>query len=397
MVEKSLLCYPQWEKDAAEFCLLHEKYHLGQTLPSTKNSYNSKSNSQDHHKLEEWVLQSRLQGMKNKQQAFDGDRSHPYLKTLDQLIVHLTYPQLFQDYRDALHTHFHYDNDWLRQRCLFRLKQRQCLHMGDRSHPRLVELDALRLTLTYPGYERDWEALKELHLQYSDDYIGNNVVARHIESLKHRQAHWDGSNTKLASWKKLNFLRSEVTYDGCDSNVIAALEAHLYPCAMMDGHVVEFGTALHILCTKQEVFRERDRSHPRLVALDSVVDLVTAGNNTASNLLVKDSKWIALVEQLEQVHVRYALDDWVGNAVFDHLLRSLKRYQRDHTTVSSRGAPATMVPVTPKKNVKRDTLGATVTSEKQQDVPLSPAFSFATDPTALNTTLSWDSDDSDQC
>ena len=330
LVRAGQLTYPGWQDDVDEFHQLHAKY-------SDNNDNNNKNtmSQEANETLANWVLSSRLQGIQHKQQASAGDRSHPHLKELDALLPHLTYPGWPRDYQVALQSHYRHDNDWNQQRALFRLQQKECVHNGDRGHPRLTELDAMAQKLTYPGHERHVQQCEELHFQYSDDYIGNNVLARQFLSLRHRQAHWEGgkhNHNKTAAYKALEQLKRHIpSYPGAAEDVHAAMEAHLYPCSIVEssGQVLDYATAMERVQHKQSALEQGDRTHPRLVALDRVVARAPPSLLQDSTLADMDQdNWRQFIQQLEEVHFRYGTEDWVGNAIFEKLLLALKRFQK---------------------------------------------------------------------
>ena len=186
---------------------------------------------------------------------------------------------------------------------------------GDRGHPRLVELDYIAKKLTYPFHRRDIQYCEQLHLQYMDDYVGNNIVSRQMQTLRHRQQHWEGKS----SLREINGLLLQ--HQQQDARV--ALEAHLHHCSLAEnGQVVDYPTALHQLQHKQLFLVQGDRSHPRLMALDRVTDKVRGTE------LEQSSNWLQLIKQIEDTHLRYASDDWVGNAIFEKLLKTLQNVQR---------------------------------------------------------------------
>ncbi|CAB9496951.1 expressed unknown protein [Seminavis robusta] len=365
MIQEKHLTYPGWDDDVREFRALHERYY-GHPQQGENSSFSHQDTI-----LGDWVLASRLQGMQHKQQAYVGDRSHSYVKALDALVVHLSYPGWPQDFQLALQSHYQHDNDSNRQKALFRMQQRQAVFKGDRSHPRLVELDQIATSLTYPGHARDFRQCEQLHFEYTDDYIGNNVLTRQFQSLRNRQAHWDGT----LACKELESLRSQLTYDGWQEDIHTAMEAHLQPCSILEssGHVMDSTTALHHVQHKQSVLADRDRSHPRLVALDQLL------LQLEPDYLTNTPQCQQLVQELEQVHLRYSTDDWVGNAIYERLLQALRRHLKAQT-------PNGSMPSTPCKN------GIFV--EKKANNKIGSPSSIVT---ASTISASWSRDSDDIC
>ena len=440
LVSSAVLTYEGWESDVAAFHKLHAKYYRNNQGENMHDQRIQPELQVSQQIVGEWVLASHLEGMKNKQAASEGDRSHPHLRALDSLVPHLTYPNWPVDYQAALHCHYQTlqsstdakantstsNTDWNRKRSIFRLQQKQCVHQGDRSHPRLVELDSLLQRLYYPGYHRDWEACEDLHFQYSDDYVGNQIVAVHMQSMRHRQKHWDNGGTSVkqntqTARNELDTLRQTVSYDGCQEDIQVAQEAYLYPCSSptLDGkedgssrrHILDYRAAMLILQNKQTINELGDRSHPRLQQLDRELQQITSVDNSQQSSVQE------LRQQLEDVHVRYATDDWVGNAIFDTLLRVLKKQRKQSAKLKLTAKPLFPTyehggktvsifrsPDEEKEDIETEqanTLAMTAQSPARNVVsikkvpPTSPS-SIVTDATALNTTLSWDSSDNEE-
>lgn len=101
---------------------------------------------------------------------------HPHLKKLEEVRKLLSYADWEIDYRDAedSYNEREYSTDF--PKALRKLKVKQKLHDGDRSHPRLVALDATirkweegsinihnKLLAFYPGWEADVKQLEKMH------------------------------------------------------------------------------------------------------------------------------------------------------------------------------------------------------------------------------------------
>ena len=124
----------------------------------------------DFHEAEQQHLHNPLyfdymaKEMERKQKISVGDRSDRDVKFLDSLC--LSYPGWEKNWQHALNHYmqgFELKNSGMR----FCLTERQRIHEGDRSHPRLVALDSLQLT--YPGWEKDvetFEQTRKLRLQW---------------------------------------------------------------------------------------------------------------------------------------------------------------------------------------------------------------------------------------
>ena len=96
----------------------------------------------------------RILGMKRKQAMSTGDHSHEDLVFLASL--NLSFSGWEKKVEEAVNRHRSgLKIDLYR----FSLPERQRMFEGDRSHPRLVALDAL--TLRYPGHEEDVKEVEE--------------------------------------------------------------------------------------------------------------------------------------------------------------------------------------------------------------------------------------------
>lgn len=148
----------------------------------------------DKQKVEEWhlqhpsndetdmIFQDKLEGLRNKEKLYLGDRSHPNLKDLDDL--ELSYPDWEKDYQAAITAHCDTPGRSFANH-LHRLRQKQRVFEGDRSHWRLVELD--KLNLTYPGWELDWKEVEEWHFNFADNPRNDQLYAEVMEGLKDQQ------------------------------------------------------------------------------------------------------------------------------------------------------------------------------------------------------------------
>lgn len=95
-------------------------------------------------------FQAKLDGMKEKQKMYNGDRTHPNLALLDSLQV--SYPGWQQDVKEAEAAHT--GSIWTKfEDMIFQIKEQQKIYVGDRSHERLIQLDSLQLS--YPGWKDD--------------------------------------------------------------------------------------------------------------------------------------------------------------------------------------------------------------------------------------------------
>lgn len=181
-----------------------------------------------------------------------GDRTHPTLKLVDEMKDKLTYDGHRYELEAIEEAHLNgqsYKTDGL----LFCVQESQRMHDGDRSHPRLVELDTLKLS--YPGWEEDWEEAEAHHKSREHDPLG--MFKTSIVKMKRRQSMHDGDH----SHPDLVFLNSlELMFENWEQEFDNAMKAHRNGLSSIGYH--KFA-----LQERQRMF-EGDRSHPRLVALD---------------------------------------------------------------------------------------------------------------------------------
>lgn len=128
------------------------------------------------------VFEDKLDGLRNKEKLYYGDRSHPNIRDLDAL--DLNYPGWEDDYQAAISAHCDTPSRSFAN-ALHRLRQKQCLHEGDRSHWRLVALDKLKLT--YPGWQTDVSEVEEWHLNSAENPKNEQLYAEVIEGMKDQQ------------------------------------------------------------------------------------------------------------------------------------------------------------------------------------------------------------------
>ena len=198
-----------------------------------------------------------LKNLQNKQAAFMGDRSHPDLVKLDSLAKTTTYPGWEVDFKNAEKAHFSYAIGLGFDHLVHILVEKQRVHIGDRSHPRLQQLDAV--SFTYPGFEKDVKKAEEAHFKNL-----NGAFMEHFKTLQNKQAAFvgDRSHTDLV---KLDALAKITTYPGWEIDFKNAENAHFSYSIGLD-----FGHLVHILVEKERAHCG-DRSHSRLVKLDSLI------------------------------------------------------------------------------------------------------------------------------
>jgi hypothetical protein len=215
-----------------------------------------------------------------QQQLSEDDRLHPNLLKLDSL--QLTYPLCDMDLARAEKYH---QNQERFNETLFGLEEQQRMHLGDRSHPRLIELDSH--SFSYPGFEKDIRLAEEYHLHHdfrkfdesqfkiqllrmrdkTQVFLGDpshpNLVPLDQFQLrmefKSKQQQLSQQGDRLhANLQKLDSL--QLTYPLWDVDFRKAEKDHQ--------NQERFNQRLFLLEEQQRMYLG-DRSHPRLLKLDS--------------------------------------------------------------------------------------------------------------------------------
>ena len=182
-----------------------------------------------------------------------GDRSHPNLQLVDALKEELTYEGHIDDLKRLECTHLNGSRGSIFEDLLFCVRESQRIHDGDRSHPRLVLLDALNLD--YDGWEEDLGRALADHKKSQRDSHGFKF---RVESMIRKQAMSEGDH----SHENLRFLDSlELLFPGWELDYEEAVKDH------SRGYSIKHH--IFALFEKQRMF-DGDRSHPRLLALDSL-------------------------------------------------------------------------------------------------------------------------------
>jgi Zinc finger, C3HC4 type (RING finger) len=164
------LVYPGHEEDLQNL----EQWHLSHP-PSDENDA---------------LFKDKLEGLRNKDALFFGDRSHPNIVALDGLV--LTYPNWESDFQDATKVHCDQPAHQFPDK-LHMLREKQRIHVGDRCHWRLQVLD--KLQLTYPGWKNDLAQVEIWHLHHADTPQNTSLFAEVIEGMRDQQIiylGWDG-------------------------------------------------------------------------------------------------------------------------------------------------------------------------------------------------------------
>lgn len=223
------LSYPGWEVDVKEA----ERFHI-------RNGESILSDS---------AFSRMIMGIRSKQQLLDGDRSHPNLQRLDSL--NLNYPGCKNDFV-AVEKDYQCGDYWFDQK-LFVLEERQRMFDGDRSHPRLLELDSWRFS--YPGWDGDVRNAEEAHLY---QVAGSPTFETCLRSMKNKE-----QMIVLGLRTHPNLVRLDrllFTYFDWEKDFLAAEQAH------QSGSQDKFETKFEILKVRQR----GGLFHPHLTQLDEL-------------------------------------------------------------------------------------------------------------------------------
>ena len=175
--------YDGWRKDAKRAEELHREY------PS--------------------LVPEILDKMRRKQQVHSGDRSHKYIRKLDALTPTLSYDGWEDDARkvewpETGHLNFRDPAE----KMLEVMSTKQAEHSGDRSHANLRELDQLKAALDYEGWSQDAERAEEQHRRgYS------SLVPEILDKMRHKQQVHSGDRSHKYI-RKLDALTPTLSYNG---------------------------------------------------------------------------------------------------------------------------------------------------------------------------------------
>jgi hypothetical protein len=224
------LSYPGWEEDVEKalakepysddqfeiICrIMQEKQHMYaeyrsidrlSQLAKLKLSY--PGFEEDAQAVEEWNLKhgdtpdddtsvlfrEKLDGLKNKQRMFDGDRTHPHIVDLDAL--KLSYSGWEDDYHLAIKAHCESPIS-LFPDCIHTMREKQKASEGVRLHWRLDELD--KMQLTYPGWESDVKEVEAWHFRTAESRIANTMFAEVLEGMRDQEQVYLGWDFAISS------------------------------------------------------------------------------------------------------------------------------------------------------------------------------------------------------
>ena len=182
-----------------------------------------------------------------------GDRSHLNLKLVDKLKRELTYDGHENDLKELEQAHFDGSNHYF-DSIHGRVRRKEKMSRGDRSHPNLVRLDELMKNVTYEGWRKDLQAAERLHLDYPDSFDSE------LKAIERKQKISVGDRSD----EDLKFLDSlRLSYPGWKRDWDSAFEYYKQGTDF-DSFRINFRL------TEKQRMHNGDRSHPRLVALDSL-------------------------------------------------------------------------------------------------------------------------------
>jgi len=118
----------------------------------------------------------------------NNDRSHPELIQLDALV--LTYPGWEKDLDTAEAAHLKKITWHNFSSSLHKLREKQCMHEGDRSHPRLIALDSL--AYTYPDFKNDFHDAIQHHIETEYSPNWDCLFTALMETMKKKQTIYRG-------------------------------------------------------------------------------------------------------------------------------------------------------------------------------------------------------------
>lgn len=176
------------------------------------------------------------------------------LVRLHQLRMTLSYPGWQEDFLHAERAVITNPED-LEDMHLFRMKEKQRMHLGIRTHERLVKLDSLNFT--YPGWHIDIRQVEEGHVLHKSGCFFDDALQGMIN--KEKVFNGDRSHPNLV---QLDRLKRALSYPGWEQDFYIAEKRHLTnPYELKDNHIFK-------LIEKQRM-HYGDRSHARLRQLDA--------------------------------------------------------------------------------------------------------------------------------
>jgi uncharacterized protein YgfB (UPF0149 family) len=143
------------------------------------------------------LVDGKMQEMRTKQKMHSGDRSDANLRALDALLASgLTYAGWQNDVKEVEKHHVEYPI--LVEGSLQKIRKKQEMHSGDRSHATLRALDALVASgLTYASWRDDVKEVEKNHVMYP------TLVNEKLEEMSRQQLHQRRSSKRDFESKKI--------------------------------------------------------------------------------------------------------------------------------------------------------------------------------------------------
>ena len=254
-----------------------------------------------------------------KKQALMKDRSSvPLLQALDDLA--LTYPGFQADKKLAEQYYTEFQTPVRFHQKVEAMKCKEQLHRGDRSHPDLVALD--QATFTYPQWQEDVE-------EYMQRHVGDcslfqfGITCDFLRSKMHKKQQLHANRSSIDFMEILD--QHEFSYGGWQAD---KQQAELYYVDFSSPD--RFLDKVQAMQNKQRLLVDGDRSHPDLVALDSLVFTYKG--------------WQADREEAEKRHIGDCTVLQIGG--FESCLTKMKKRQAHHEyTLQLSGSPACNTPL----------------------------------------------------
>ncbi|CAB9529410.1 expressed unknown protein [Seminavis robusta] len=237
-LDSTMFTYQGWQTDKEDA----EKRLVGDCSVLQLGSYHNKYNQ-----------------MKKKESLSSGDRSNiDCLREMDN--THLSYPGWQRDVEIAEQIYVQYVTPVRFYEKLHAMQNKQRLMEGDRSHPDIAAMDKARFT--YQGWEVDQKELMDRHTGDCTLFqLGITCSFLFSKMQKKQQMHEDRASIPVL--KSLDDY--QFTYLGWETDKQTA-EGYFTDFSTLD----RFQDKVVAMRNKQKLLVDGDRSHPDLVALDSV-------------------------------------------------------------------------------------------------------------------------------
>ena len=217
--------YPNWQKDKKQA----EMYYI---------AYASS------------VFNKKFEAMRLKQRIYDGDRSHPDVKTLDEMV--LTYPGAEQDKVEALKRitgecsvldlggfSFHTLLSTME-------KKQEAFDCSGNECTRVLS----SLNLSYPGFNKDIDTAK----QYYVDFSSLKPFKDKVTAMKNKERLFrnDRSHPDIAALDAIQF-----TYDGWEEDKAEAEQRHVGDCSLLVLGSLGYETIINKMKKRQQIHLEQ--------------------------------------------------------------------------------------------------------------------------------------------